>query len=143
MDRFLDDYRIENDKIVAILSDKTEVAIPRADIDKMRMNVLDALDVWLCDNEYITNDDQTAFIEATKDYKVKHECKADKPTKERKPKKDNTTEAKKQMFKNIIEMLQSTKCSFEVVKSNKLVVVQYGGYEFKIDLIQTRNKGKV
>lgn len=142
MDRFLDDYRIKNDKIVAILSDKTEVAIPRADIDKMRMNVLDALDMWLCDNEYITNDDQTAFIEATKGYKVKHECKADKPTKERKPKKDNTTDAKKQMFENIITMLKSTECPFEVVKNNKLVVVQYGGYEFKIDLIQTRNKGK-
>ena len=142
MDRFLDDYRVEKNQIVAILSDKTEVAIPKVDIDKMQMNVLDALDMWLCDNEYITNDDQAAFIEATKGYKVKHECKSDKPTKARKPKKDTTTEAKKQMFENILTMLQSTECSFEIVKSNKLVVVQYGGYEFKIDLIQTRNKSR-
>lgn len=74
--------------------------------------------------------------------KISHNASsADKREKKSKPRTVKVSDAKKQLFSEIFINLEDIYGeNAQIVKENKLIVVQIDGKTFKIDLIEQRNK---
>ena len=74
--------------------------------------------------------------------KISHNASsADKREKKSKPRTVKVSDAKKQLFSEIFTNLKDIYGeNTQIVKENKLIIVQIDGKTFKIDLIEQRNK---
>ena len=74
--------------------------------------------------------------------KISHNASsADKREKKSKPRTVKVSDAKKQLFSEIFTNLYDIYGeNAQIIKENKLIVVQIDGKTFKIDLIEQRNK---
>jgi hypothetical protein len=119
------------------------VEIPALEIKNLMSSLdlseTDAIDLWLCDNGYEEDEEQTKLDEKASKVKISHEIDAKKPKKERKKPEKKVSDAKKELFSEILSNLQDVyKENVEVLTENKLISVKIGETRFKIDVIQQR-----
>lgn len=100
----------------------------------------EAVEMWLEDNEYLENEEQTALDKKAKQVKIQHGASAEE--KERKPAKERTvkvSDEKKELFHIVYSaLLTYGNSNVQILKENKLFSVQIGEKTFKIDLIEQR-----
>lgn len=100
----------------------------------------EAIQMWLEDNGYELNEEQEELDEKAKKVKIKMGAKAEKS--ENKPKKPRTvivSDEKVEIFQKIVDFLEEN-YEISVEKPNKLVKIYKNGKEFKLDLVETRQK---
>ena len=144
---FLDDY-IQNAQgnFIATLSNEKEIIIPKKDIDtfitKGKMKEIDAIEMWLADNDYLESEEQNELSEKAKDNKINHNARAEKK-KDSKPRTVKISDEKQALFENVYNNLKTIYGEqAEIIKMNKLIMVNIGDKHFKIDLIEQRQKKK-
>ena len=128
------------------LADGRVVNIPNAEISALckalRCGKQDAVDVWLCDNDYITNAEEQALTEKAKENKITatiHKAKAEvkqKTQRERVVKEDKVKETIVQAVADMLPNLNAENVVIE--KKGKLITFQVGEDKFKFDLIRQR-----
>lgn len=126
------------------LSNGKTVNIPDAEIEKnaslLEITKEEAIQMWLEDNEYLENEEQTALDKKAKAVKIQHGASAQ--DKERKPAKERTikvSDEKKQLFHTVYSaLLEYGASNVQILKENKLFSIQINGKTFKIDLIEQR-----
>ena len=130
-------YRLGNGKVVNV---------PNAEINKLmtalRCSRNDAVDVWLCDNDYIDNPQEQELTAKAKENRITatiHEAKAEakqKTQRERVVKEDKVKEAIIQAVADMLPNLNATNVVIE--KKGKLITFEVGEDKFKFDLIRQR-----
>ena len=131
-----------------------KVKIPDAEIEKS-MKILEltkdeAIEMWLEDEGYLDNDEQTELDKKAKDSGILHTIHGAGDKKERKksdkPKVVKVSDEKKALFTEIKENLEyfaeESGGKVTVEKENKLIIFEINGKTFKIDLIEQRAKKK-
>lgn len=123
------------------------VRVPREDVEKnMRLLGLtkqEAVDLWLCDNDYIVCEEEQALTAKAKENRVTatvHKAKSteykQKTQKERVAKADPTKEG---IISAIAEMLPSVNAENVVIANKgKLITFTIGADSYKLDLIRQR-----
>ena len=119
------------------------IAIPDADIEKLmkslELSKQDAIDLWLCDNGYDEDEEQTELDEKASKVHITKEVSTKKSTKPRKPIEKKVSDEKKALFSEILNDLKAIYGdNAEVLNENKLISVRIGDKCFKIDVIQVR-----
>lgn len=121
--------------------------IPDAEI-KNNMKYLElteeeAIQLWLEDNDYLENEEQQALDKKAKDSKITatiHQAKAE-TRKEKQPRERKENPTKENIIKQLAEFLPQTGAvNIQVVNVGKLITFAVDDKQFKLDLIQTRNK---
>lgn len=127
------------------------VTIPDGEIKKsmllLNLSRTEAIQMWLEDNDYMENEEQAELDAKAKKVKIVHDAKdLAKEKKERKPRTSKVSDEKKSLFDTILTNLDRnenvSRENIEVLKENKLILVNIGEKQFKIDLIEVRNKKK-
>lgn len=127
-------YKLENGKTVNI---------PDKEIENLKTSLelseKDAIELWLCDNDYETDENQQELDEKAKKVKINHEIAPAKSKKERKPPIKKVSDEKKQLFDEILSDLEDVyRENVQVLTENKLIQVKIGDKTFKIDVIEKR-----
>lgn len=129
------------------LTDGKTISIPDAEIEanmKLGISKKEAVKMWLEDNEYEINEEQTALEEKAKGVKIDHGAGSVERKKPTKPRTVHTSDEKKELFETILTNLDRMEGvereNIKVLKENKLIQVQIGTKIFKIDVIETRAK---
>jgi hypothetical protein len=141
---FLDDYKINGGMIIAILSNGKEVSIDKTIIDKWveksHMKEIDAIEMWLCDNNKLSSDEQEELQESASKVKIPRGAK-EKTSKTTKTRTVHTSDTKKKLFAELLENLQACyQKEVVVAKPDKLILVRIDGKIYKIDLVETTKK---
>lgn len=143
---YLNDY-VQNAQgnYIAELSNGKTVVVPHKEIanfvTKGKMTEIDAIEMWLADNGHLDNEEQNALDEVAKKVKIDHKASADKPKKEQKPRVVKVSDAKKELFSEILTNLEDVfRENVQVIKENKLISVKIDDKTFKIDIIEQRPK---
>jgi hypothetical protein len=118
------------------------VNIPDKEIDKiaegLQVSKLEAMQIWLEDNEYEINEEQEKLDNSASKVKVSKDV-AKKRTKSDKPRVAKVSDEKKALFDLIYQTIQAEYGeNVEIVKENKLIKVKTGEKTLKIDLIEER-----
>lgn len=131
-------FTLDNGKVVTIPDDEI----------KQSKNVLDistkeAVEMWLDDNGYTTNEEQVELDEKAKEVKVNFvDAREVKAKKERKPVVKKVSDEKKMLFDSIVQQLDRCELvereNVTILNENKLIQVKIGNKTFKIDLIECR-----
>lgn len=124
------------------------VTIPDSEIKKsmelLGLNKVEAIQMWLEDNDYMENEEQAELDAKAKKVKIIHDAKdLAKEKKERKPRTSKVSDTKKEIFnflENSLKNLENATVSVE--KENKLLIINKNGKIFKLDLVETRQKDK-
>jgi hypothetical protein len=107
--------------------------------EKLDLTQDEAIQMWLEDNDYLENEEQTALDEKASKVKVSVGARSSAPTKEKKPRTTKVSDEKKTLFAEILSDLEDVyKGNVTVLKENKLIEVKMGGKTFKIDIIEQR-----
>ena len=119
------------------------VNIPKSEIEKLmsslELSEKDAIDLWLCDNNLEEDEEQIKLDEKASKVRIDKDIIQKKPKKERKKPEKKVSDAKKELFSEILSDLQDIyKENVEVLNENKLISVRIGEKLFKIDVIETR-----
>lgn len=129
------------------LDNGKSVNIPKSEIEKLmsslELSEKDAIDLWLCDNNLEEDEEQTELDEKASKVRIDKDIIQKKPKKERKKPEKKVSDAKKELFNEILSDLQDIyKENVEVLNENKLISVRIGEKLFKIDVIETRSPKK-
>lgn len=130
-------YRIGDGRVVNI-PNKELIALCQA----LKCSRQDAVDVWLCDHDYVKNPEEQALTEKAKENRITatiHQAKAEykpKTQRERVIKEDKVKEAIIQAVANMLPNLNAENVVIE--KKGKLITFQVGEDKFKFDLIRQR-----
>ena len=133
-------YTLKNGKVVNIPDKEIEKSMKALELTKE-----DAIQMWLEDNDYEVNEEQVALDEKAKKVKINHQASAIDKTeqKEKKPRVVKISDEKQALFENVYNNLKTIYGEqAEIVKMNKLIMVNIGDKHFKIDLIEQRQKKK-
>jgi len=131
-----------------ILKNGKAVNIPDAEI-RANMEVLEipreeAIQMWLEDNEYEVNEEQTALNEKASKVKINLNVRSSEPGKTTKERTVKVSDEKKTLFESILANIDRCEGvereNVTVLKENKLIEVRMGDKIFKIDLIEQRKK---
>lgn len=111
-------------------------------MELLRISEDEALSLWLCDNDYITDEEQEALDSKAKKIKIQLHAKADiRKKREQKPRTVKISDEKKHLFSCIRECLENNYTNVKIEKENKLFLITTDtGKVFKIDLIEQRPK---
>lgn len=125
------------------LDNGKSVNIPKSEIEKLmsslELSEKDAIDLWLCDNNLEEDEEQMELDEKASKVRIDKDIIQKKPKKERKKPEKKVSDAKKELFNEILSDLQDVyKENVEVLNENKLISVRIGEKLFKIDVIETR-----
>ena len=125
------------------LDNGKSVNIPKSEIEKLmsslKLSEKDAIDLWLCDNNLEEDKEQIELDEKASKVRIDKDIIQKKPKKERKKPEKKVSDAKKELFNEILSDLQDVyKENVEVLNENKLISVRIGEKLFKIDVIETR-----
>jgi len=126
-----------------ILDNGKSVNIPKSEIEKLmsslELSEKDAIDLWLCDNNLEEDEEQIELDEKASKVRIDKDIIQKKPKKERKKPEKKVSDAKKELFSEILSDLRDVyKENVEVLNENKLISVRIGEKLFKIDVIETR-----
>ena len=128
--------------------DNKTINIPDSEIEKS-MQVLEltkeeAVQLWLEDNDYLTNEELEELDAKAKKVKINHGAGTTKPRKKSdKPRVVKVSDEKKTLFSEILADLEDVfKNDVQVLKENKLIEVKIGEKVFKIDIIEQRTPKK-
>lgn len=104
---------------------------------KLELTKEEAIQMYLEDEGYLENEEQTALIEKTKNIKINHDAKAIKERKktERQPKVD---EPKENFIKLLAEFCGGHCENVTITNKSKMVEFDMDGDHYKLDLIRTR-----
>ena len=102
----------------------------------------EAIEMILDDMGLTENEEQNTLDEKAKKVKINHQASADKEVKDKKPRTSKVTEEKQLLFSELCNFLREKEFDFEILKENKLISVNLGTENFKIDLINTRKPKK-
>lgn len=125
------------------LDNGKSVNIPKSEIEKLmsslELSEKDAIDLWLCDNNLEEDEEQIELDEKASKVRIDKDIIQKKPKKERKKPEKKVSDAKKELFSEILSDLKDVyKGNVEVLNENKLISVRIGEKLFKIDIIETR-----
>ena len=125
------------------LDNGKSVNIPKSEIEKLmsslKLSEKDAIDLWLCDNNLEEDEEQIELDEKASKVRIDKDIIQKKPKKERKKPEKKVSDAKKELFSEILSDLEDVyKGNVEVLNENKLISVRIGEKLFKIDVIETR-----
>jgi ParB-like chromosome segregation protein Spo0J len=125
------------------LDNGKSVNIPKSEIEKLmsslELSEKDAIDLWLCDNNLEEDEEQIELDEKASKVRIDKDIIQKKPKKERKKPEKKVSDAKKELFNEILSDLKDIyKENVEVLNENKLISVRIGEKLFKIDVIETR-----
>lgn len=122
------------------------VTIPDEEIENTKKNLglttQEAVELWLDDNDYTVNEEQTELDEKAKKVKIPMGAREAKPKAERKPITKKVSDEKKELFDSIVHQLD--RCTLvdrenvTILNENKLIQVKIGEKVFKIDVIECR-----
>ena len=131
-------HTLDNGKKVNIPSDELENYM-----EKLKLSLTDAIDLWLTDNEYEIDEEQEELDQKAKKVKIQHDAtNANSRKKSNKPRTVKVSDTKKELFDSInafLDLFSMNKgATYSVLTENKLFQVNFGGETFKIDLIQQR-----
>ena len=129
------------------LDNGKSVNIPKSEIEKLmsslELSEKDAIDLWLCDNNLEEDEEQIELDEKASKVRIDKDIIQKKPKKERKKPEKKVSDAKKELFSEILSDLEGVyKENVEVLNENKLISVRIGEKLFKIDVIETRSPKK-
>lgn len=125
------------------LDNGKSVNIPKSEIEKLmsslELSEKDAIDLWLCDNNLEEDEEQIELDEKASKVRIDKDIIQKKPKKERKKPEKKVSDAKKELFSEILSDLEDVyKGNVEVLNENKLISIRIGEKLFKIDVIETR-----
>lgn len=126
-------YTLENGKVINIPDSAIENNMKVLELTKEQ-----AVDLWLEDNDYQENEEQTALDEKAKAVKIQHGAGSTEKRKTAKERVVKVSDEKQMLFKDLLMGLRVNFPQAEVLKENKLIQVKYGGKTFKIDIIEQR-----
>lgn len=129
-------YTTDSGKVINIPD--TEIADL---MKKLDLTEVDAIDLWLCDNEYEEDIEQEELNEKAKKVKTNLHAQSDAPKSPRKPKTVKISDEKQKIFSEIKDFLAET-YKIDVETDNKLLKIYLNGKEFKLNLSETRAKKK-
>ena len=125
---------LENGKVVKVMTSYIERMMEKLDLD-----MEDAVLTWLEDEEYLINDEQEELNRATKGTRIGNVvgAKAEKPkTQKERVKKENPT--KEMIIAEIAKVLPNFAENIVIENAGKLITFNIGEDEFKLDLVQRR-----
>ena len=122
-----------NGKTIVIADKEIEKSMKLLDLTKEQ-----AIELYLEDNGYLENEEQTALDEKASKVKISVEARASAPTKEKKPRTTKVSDEKKTLFDDILASLPYPSENITVLKENKLIQIKINDKIFKIDVIQQR-----
>lgn len=127
------------------LDNGKSVNIPTKEIENLMASLglsqADAIDLWLCDNDYEEDEEQAELDEKAKKIKINKDIVLKKSKKERKPPKKVVSSEKQTLFNDILNHLtENYGENVKILTENKLISIEINGITFKIDVIQTRSK---
>lgn len=119
------------------------VNIPDKEIEilktSLNLSESDAIELWLCDNDYETDENQQELDEKAKKVKILHDVSPKKSQKERKPPIKKVSDEKKELFSEILSDLEDIyKENVQVLTENKLIQIKIADKTFKVDIIEQR-----
>ena len=117
-------YTLENGKVVNIPDSAIENNMKVLELTKEQ-----AIDLWLEDNDYQENEEQTALDEKAKAVKIQHGAGSTGKRKTAKERVVKVSDEKQMLFK---DLLMGLRVNFPQAE------VKYGGKTFKIDIIEQR-----
>ena len=104
----------------------------------LEMTREEVVQMYLEDEGYLENEEQSKLDENAKAVKISHGASADEK-KNRKPRTSKTSDEKQALFSEIYQNLKEKFGeNVEIVKENKLLTVRQGEKVFKIDIIEQR-----
>lgn len=117
------------------------IRIPDAEINKsmkvLGLSQMEAIQMWLEDEGYLTNETVEALTAKAKENKISHEAKSASPRKsvkrERKP-----DEEKEHLIGVLANYLKNEGFSVEITNKSKLIEFNVGENHYKLDLIKQR-----
>lgn len=122
------------------------VSIPKKEVErlqnKLHLTENEAIDLYLTDNDYKTNEIVQELTQKAKENKsIVHNAKSEKERKKRtvEPKKNPV---KEEIIHNIFNYLKNS-CGIDnilITNSSKLIEFSYQNKNFKLDLIEKREK---
>ena len=130
---------LDNDKVVKV----GKVYIERC-IEKLNINMEDALLTWLEDEGYIENPDQEELCDLAKEnksHKVVNAKVEKEPTKKTQKERVAKSNPDKEYIVGVVaEFLEDIvgKNNINIENKAKLIVFTYNGNEYKLDLVQKR-----
>ena len=127
---------LDNGKVVKASTVYLENMVKNLDID-----MEEAVLTWLEDEEYLINDEQEELVNATKNYKLNIKAGEGKERKKKEVvKKENPV--KKATIDLLAKALQELDNVSDIAIENetKLITFKVGDREFKLDLIEKRQK---
>ena len=100
----------------------------------------EAINLWLADNDYISDEEQEELDRNAKKVKI-NQGAGDTAKRKSAPKTVKVSDEKKAIFGEIyMNLYEKFGNNVEIAKENKLLLVHQGGKTFKIDLIEERPK---
>ena len=100
----------------------------------------EAINLWLADNDYISDEEQEELDRNAKKVKINHGA-GDTAKRKSAPKTVKVSDEKKAIFGEIyMNLYEKFGNNVEIAKENKLLLVHQGEKTFKIDLIEMRIK---
>lgn len=100
----------------------------------------EAIEIWLEDEGYLDNEEQTALCQKAKDNRITatiHQAKSvKKKTQRERVKKDDPT--KEGIILAVAKLLEDMATDVEIVNKSKLVTFKIGSDTYKLDLIRQR-----
>lgn len=126
-------YMLENGKVINISDKEIQNYMIKLDLSKE-----EAIDLWLEENDYQENEELNKLDDKAKKVKINHGVANEKP-KEKKPHTVKVSDEKTEIFERLTEFLREN-YEFSVEKNNKMFKIFKNGKEFKLDLVETRQK---
>lgn len=131
-------FTLDNGKVVTIPDDEIKQSK-----NALGISTKEAVEMWLDDNGYTTNEEQAELDEKAKEVKVNFvDAREVKAKKERKPVVKKVSDEKKMLFDSIVQQLDRCELvereNVTILNENKLIQVKIGNKTFKIDLIECR-----
>ena len=133
-------YSLENGKIINIPEKEIENSMKLLELSKE-----EAIQLWLEDNDYETNEELEELDAKAKKIKIDHGASANDHKfvkREKVVRKIEASQEKQTLFNDIKGFLSENYGNIEILKENKLFSLEINGVVFKIDLIQQRPSKK-
>lgn len=129
--------------------DGKTVRIPDEDIkrmmDSLGMSKEEAIDLWLCDNDYEEDEEQNELDIVASAVKIDHGAKAEGERKKNKPRTVKIPPGKTELFTRIKELFEDFDLPFKVLTENQkfLLVLEKEAYTINLTHVtkKTLNKG--
>lgn len=127
-------YTLESGKVVNIPDSEIEKNMKLLEISKE-----EAVEMWLCDNDFEDNEELEELDTKAKKVKVVHGAGDNKRKKSEKPRTVKVSYEKKELFSAVFNDLQEIfGKNVQILKENKLISVKINEKTFKIDIIEQR-----